>query len=245
MAEFHKGKNVLVSAGHPIKIATKTDTNNQFSAAPSLQVQVQGGAMNKSQALLSCLPLLLSSACTRAQTKTATEPLLQYSANLEEGGASASSPSTPPRELPDMPRPKQAANYRNRDRWRDSDWHAPFHLDETDRSWGRAMRHPPVLATSAFFVGLTAIQLIKTDRCIAENKPACNLVTGKNRAATYALNIPLTTGVVYFLGRFKQKGNVTGFTLLTFLALAYEAPTTYTANPHVLVCLAGRRPQCQ
>ncbi len=159
---------------------------------------------------------------------------MQIAANVEEGGASASSPSIPVRELPDMPRPKQAANYRNRDRWRDSDWHAPFHLDETDRSWGRAMRHPPVVATSAFLVGLTTIQLIKTDRCIAENKPACNLVTRKNRAATYALNIPLTTSVVYFLGRFKQKGNVTGFALLTFLAFAYEAPAAYTANPHVL-----------
>jgi hypothetical protein len=201
--------------------------------------------MNTTQAVLSCLPLLLLSVCARAQTRPATEPSVHITARVEEGEPGASSPSTPARELPDMPRPKQAANYRNRDPRRDSDWRAPFHLDETDRSWGQAMRYPPVLATSAVLVGLTAIQLIKTDRCIAENKPACNIVTRKNRAATYALNIPLTASVVYFLGKFKQKGNVTGFSLLTFLAFAYEAPAAYTANPHVLVCQSGRVPQCQ
>jgi len=201
--------------------------------------------MNTTQALLSCLPLLLLSACAHAQTRPAAEPSLQIAESVEEGGSSASSSLVPPRELPDMPRPQQAANYRTHYPQRDSDWPAPFHLDQTDRSWGLAMRHSPVLATSAVLVGLTAIQLIKTDRCIAENKPACNIVTRKNRAATYALNIPLTTTVVYFLGKFKQKGNVTGFALLTFLAFAYEAPVAYTANPHVLVCPSGRKPQCQ
>jgi hypothetical protein len=139
--------------------------------------------------------------------------------------------------LPDMPQPKQD----NRTR----DFRAPFHLDETDRSWGRAMRHPPVLTVAGLLTALTVIQLIKTDRCINENKPVCNLVSGKNRAATYGINIPLTAGFVYLVARMKEKGNVTGFFLVSVLSFTYEATVTYTANPHVLVCRAGRTPQCQ
>jgi hypothetical protein len=139
--------------------------------------------------------------------------------------------------LPDMPQPKQD----NRTR----DFHAPFHLDETDRSWGRAMRHAPVLTVAGLLTALTVIQLIKTDRCINENKPVCNLISGKNRAAAYGVDIPLTAGVVYLVARMKEKGNVTGFFLVSVLSFTYEATVTYTANPHVLVCQAGRTPQCQ
>jgi len=72
--EFHKGKSGLVSAGHSIKIATKTEANNQIAAAPCLQARQQGGqSMNTTHALLSCLPLLLSAACAHAQTRLATE----------------------------------------------------------------------------------------------------------------------------------------------------------------------------
>ena len=139
--------------------------------------------------------------------------------------------------LPDMPQPKQDNQA--------PDFRAPFHLDETDRSWGRAMRHPPVLTVAGLLTALTVIQLIKTDRCINENKPVCNLVSGKNRAAAYGVNIPLTAGVVYLAARMKKKGNVTGFFLVSVLSFTYEATVTYTANPHVLVCQAGRTPQCQ
>ena len=182
--------------------------------------------------LIPMLFLLLAGVCSQAQT---TESI-QLSVAAEGSSASA---------LPNMPRPQQSKNYVQGRRWRDEDFKAPFHLDEPDRSWGRAMRHPPVLGTSAALVGLTAIQLIKTDRCITENKPACNLITGKNRAAAYALNIPLNTGVVYLLGRMKQRGNITGFLLLGMAAFTYDATVAYTANPHVLVCLSGRVPQCQ
>ena len=198
--------------------------------------------MTKTLTILSCLLFWVASA--HPQNSATRETNLQSLHIAEVSVATEANTLITERELPDMPRPKQAENYRNRDRWR-GDYRTPFHLDEPDRSWGRAMRHPPVLAASALLVGLTTIQLIKTDRCIAENKPACNLVTGKNRAAAYALNIPLTTAVVYFAGRFKQKGNGTGFILLTFLTFAYEAPVAYTANSHVLICQPGRVPQCQ
>lgn len=81
--------------------------------------------MKTSRIVLSCLPLLRS-VCTRAQT--------QSTASVEVVEGSASSKSMSALELPDAPHPKPGANYRNRDLSRDSDWRAPFHLDETDRT---------------------------------------------------------------------------------------------------------------
>ncbi len=104
---------------------------------------------------------------------------------------------------------------------------------------------PSVLVPSATLVTLTAVQLIKTDRCITENKPACNLIFQKNKKAAYAVNIPLTTGLVWFAAREKQKGSGAKGLVVTLLALVGQAPLSYTSNPHVLVCEAGRTPQCQ
>jgi hypothetical protein len=187
--------------------------------------------------------LFFSAVACQAQTKGVPEPRpvaeTESSETEQSGLITQENHLSPPKVLPDAPRPK-VSGLANR-----QDWVMPFHLQEHDRSWGRAMRNPVVLTSSALFVGLAAVQLVKTDRCIDAHKPACNLVTGKSRAATYALNIPLTAGIIWSAAKLKEKGNGEGLVLLLTGGLVYEATTAYTANPHVLVCQAGRTPQCQ
>src|SRR4051812_24884699 len=156
-------------------------------------------------------------------------------------------PSTPreTRNLPDAPVPKNESR-------QDGSYTDQFGnvwgkdpLAGSDRSWGRAMGHPYMFSMAGVLAGLTAIQLIKTDRCINENKAACNLIFRKNRVATYAVNIPLTSAIIWYMGRLKERGHGVSAVMLFFGALMYQAPVTYTANPHVLVCQTGRVPQCQ
>jgi hypothetical protein len=154
--------------------------------------------------------------------------------------------------LPDSPQPKHegrtpdvAENSLRAKASRYPDNYDPLHVNDGHESWSRAMLQPSVLVPSAVLVGLTSIQLVKTDRCISENKPACNLIFRKNRAAAYGVNIPLTAGLIWFAAREEQKGNGTTGLVTTLLALIGEAPVAYTANSHVLVCKTGRTPQCQ
>jgi len=129
--------------------------------------------------------------------------------------------------------------------WRNTDYPDSLRLSQTDNSWFRAMRHPVIAIPSATIVGLTAIQIIKTDRCVSENKPACNLIFGKNRTANYAVNIPLVGTAIWAAGRLKKRGEGISAILTLGAALMLEAPLAYTANPHVLTCQAGRTPRCQ
>jgi hypothetical protein len=140
--------------------------------------------------------------------------------------------------LPDVPRPNLMEHGQMQ-------YATPFHLDDRDRSWVQAMRNPVVLGGSLLFAGLTYVQLNKTDRCINMNKPACNLVSGKNGTAAYALNIPLTAAFAWTAGKLKQEGKSTGLLLWMVGGLTYQGTVTYTANPHVLVCEPNRTPQCQ
>jgi len=158
------------------------------------------------------------------------------------------------RNLPDMPHPKgesdkDQASLSQDGKRRPGGWlprdYDPLHLSEPDPSWGRAMAHPVILIPSALLVGLTVVQLIKTDRCIDANKPTCNLLFRKNRAAVYGFNIPYTAGVVWMAGRMKQKGHGMGSILLTAFSLIYEETLAHTANPRFLTCQPGRIPQCQ
>jgi hypothetical protein len=155
-----------------------------------------------------------------------------------ESSTAVASDYAPAEALPDAPLPKPVSNNYN-------NLPTPFHLDEHDRSWGQAMRNPLVLSGSLALAGLTSLQLIKTDHCIDANKPACNLLTGKNRGAAYAVNVPLTAGIIWAAGKLKQEGKSTGLLFLLTAGLASEGTLAYTANPRVLVCEAGRTPQCQ
>ena len=154
--------------------------------------------------------------------------------------------------LPDSPQPKHEGrtsdvteNSHQPKASRDPDKNDRLHLNEGRENWGHAMVQPSALVPSAILVGLTSIQLVKTDRCISENKPACNLIFRKNKAAAYGVNIPLTAGLIWFAARERQKGNGATGLVTTLLALIGEAPVAYTANSHVLVCKTGRTPQCQ
>jgi hypothetical protein len=118
-------------------------------------------------------------------------------------------------------------------------------MDEPDKSWVQAMKHPLMWTTSALLVGLTAQQLIETDRCINANKPVCNPLFRKSRAATYAVNIPLTLGTIWQAGRLKKKGKGTGALILIGMNLIYQETLAHSANPRVLTCQQGRIPQCQ
>jgi hypothetical protein len=120
----------------------------------------------------------------------------------------------------------------------------PLHLDEPASSWSRAVLNPSVWAPAAALVTLSTVQLVQTDRCIAENKPACNFVFQKNKKAAFAVNIPLTAGLVWFAAREKQKGHRATGLVVSLLALIGEAPVAYTANSHELACVAGRTPVC-
>ncbi len=122
---------------------------------------------------------------------------------------------------------------------------APFHMDEPDKTWCQAMSHPLMWTTSALLIGLTVKQLVETDRCINANKPACNLVFRKNRAATYAVNIPLTAAMIWHAGKLKQSGHGSKALVWIGLNLMYQEAVSGTANPRVLTCQAGRTPQCQ
>jgi hypothetical protein len=152
-----------------------------------------------------------------------------------------------PKSLPDTPVPKTdsvkmpyyMAMFRDDPSW------GTLALDQPDRSWSRAMLHPYMLGMSGVLATLTAITLIKTDKCITENKPACNLVTGKNRAAAYAFNVPLTAGLIWYSVRMKEKGGGRASLLVLFAGLTYEYIVSFTSNPHVLVCKDGRTPLCQ
>lgn len=158
------------------------------------------------------------------------------------------------RNLPDLPRPQVESDAdqtslsqggkHSREFSYASDYD-PLHLNQPDRTWFRAMAHPANLIPTGLLVGLTAIQLVKTDKCIEEHKPVCNLIFRKNRAAAYSFNIPFTVGVAWLAGRMKEKGNGTASVVLTSLSLIFAAPVAYTANPKVLTCQAGRNPQCQ
>ena len=213
--------------------------------------------MNKAVVFL--CGLLLAAAALGAQS-TQTDSSSIYTTKIPQGlvltrsgtVGEESEPSTDlasshPRELPDSPAPKASPddNYNRRGTWRDSDNPGPLNFNRPEPSLGRAMRNPGVLTYSALLAGLTAVQLHKTDRCIDTNKPSCNLLFGKNRTATYAVNIPLTAGIILATGRLKQRGNGIGMFLVMMAGLMYEAPLAYTANPHVLVCQSGRTPQCQ
>src|SRR5579859_184799 len=159
-------------------------------------------------------------------------------------------------KLPSMPRPRLADQNKptcprgaGRSCFMEggqSDFEAPFHMDEPDTSWPRAMSHPIMWTTSGLLVGLTAKQLIETDRCVSANKPACNLVFGKNRAAAYAVSIPLTLVSIWQAGKLKERGNgsVKALTLIG-LNLILQTVLSNTANGRVLTCQPGRTPQCQ
>jgi hypothetical protein len=122
---------------------------------------------------------------------------------------------------------------------------APFHFDEPDKSWRQAMGHPLMWTTSALLVGLTAKQLVQTDRCINANKPACNIVFQKNRAAAYAVNIPLTAAMIWHAGKLKESGQGTKALVWIGLNLMFQEVVSHSANPKVLTCQPGRTPQCQ
>ncbi len=122
---------------------------------------------------------------------------------------------------------------------------APFHFDEPDKSWRQAMSHPLMWTTSAILVGLTVKQLVETDRCINANKPACNLVFQKNRAAAYAVNIPLTAATIWHAGKLKEGGHGTRALCWIGFNLMFQEVVSHTANPKVLTCQPGRTPQCQ
>jgi hypothetical protein len=139
--------------------------------------------------------------------------------------------------LPDAPRAKVTKEYNFET--------GPLHMGEPDRTLGQAFRNPIVSTASALLAAATAIQIIKTNRCIDEGKAVCNLITGRNRAATYAFNIPLTAGIIFSAVKLKQKGKANANLTLLTLAGIYEAILTPTANGHVLVCKPDRTPQCQ
>jgi hypothetical protein len=164
------------------------------------------------------------------------EPVAEIQRYLSEPGEKGAAE----RELPDAPVPKAQAPRSEVDYLGDS-----LHLWHEDRSWGRAFRNPVILTSSAIFAGLATIQIIKTNRCIDEDKPSCNLVTGKNRGLTYGVAIPLTAGIVWSTAKLKEKGKGGPLLVLLMSAFIYEATVAYTANPHVLVCKPGRTPQCQ
>src|SRR6266404_4479014 len=129
--------------------------------------------------------------------------------------------SSRPRELPDSPTPKANTddNSSRLGTWRGSGDPGPFNFDRPEPSLGRAIRNPGVLTYSAVLAGLTAVQLRETGRCIDSNKPSCNLLFGKSRTATYAVNIPLTAGIILAIGRLKEKGNGPGMFLVMMAGL--------------------------
>jgi hypothetical protein len=144
------------------------------------------------------------------------------------------------KELPDAPIPKPQAPHPEKQYLGNQ-----LHLWDEDRSWGKAFRNPVVLTSSVIFAGLTALQIVKTNRCIDENKPSCNLVTGKNGGLNYGVAIPLTAGIIWSAAKLKEKGKGGPLLLLLMSAFTYEATVAYTANPHLLVCKPDRTPLCQ
>ena len=148
--------------------------------------------------------------------------------------------------LPDTQNPKKEnaeANRRDYRNWRTGDWRD--RVGEPDLSWGKAMRHPYMWTTSASLVGLTVTQLVKTDRCLSENRFSCNLFFGRNRGAAYAVNIPVAGGIIFLVGKMKERGHGGGAMKVLAVSLIGEAILAATANPGVLTCRAGRIPQCQ
>jgi len=144
------------------------------------------------------------------------------------------------KELPDAPIPKPRTPHPEKEYLGDK-----LHLWDEDSSWGKAIRNPVILTSSAIFAGLATTQIIKTNRCIDENKPTCNLVTGKNRGLNYGVAIPLTAGIIWSAAKLKEKGKGGPLLLLLMSAFTYEATVAYTANPHLLVCKPDRTPLCQ
>jgi hypothetical protein len=169
--------------------------------------------------------------CDPTEDETARGGLKHAPFDLQPGDNSSAA-----KDLPNAPIAKTAGSEWLGDR---------LHLREGDSSWTRALRNPVVLTASALFVSLAAIQITKTNRCIDENKPACNLVTGKNRPLTYGVAIPLTAGIIWSAAKLKEKGQVTGFAFLLMGGLIYETTVAYNSNPHVLDCKTGRTPICQ
>jgi hypothetical protein len=148
-------------------------------------------------------------------------------------------------ELSDAPKPRhqqpsaddEGKVYETRVWWRD--------VDEPPLPWWHAFRSPKFMAPAAALAGLTLLEIKQTDRCVASGKATCNLFFGKNRAAAYAVNIPLTSAIVWTSARLRERHNMTAAAVVMTGGFMYETIAAYTANPDVLLCRAGRVPQCR
>jgi hypothetical protein len=163
----------------------------------------------------------------------------QSSTSLDQSQQAAST------ALPDAPKPtSQAASENDTDKLHETrNWLR--NDNERQRPWWNAFRAPQFLVSAVTLAGLTAWQISQTDNCIAANKPACSLYTRKNKAAVYAVNIPLTSAIIWSSARLKEHHRPQAATLVMFGGLTYQLIGAYTADPHVLVCQKGRIPECQ
>jgi hypothetical protein len=90
------------------------------------------------------------------------------------------------------------------------------------------------------------VQIRRTDQCLAAHKAFCNMFFGnKSRAALYAINIPLTSALLFSSARLAEHNKTNAAIFIVTVGFMYEAAAVFTANRRTPVCKMGRVPQCQ
>jgi hypothetical protein len=168
-------------------------------------------------------------------------PLLAANEKNSKASQETSPPATTQtRELPDAPKPKlQEPSDGNQERvdetriwWRD--------VDYPRRPWSHAFGDLKFLVPAAALAGLTAVQIRRTDQCLAAHKGFCNMFFGnKSRAALYAINIPLTSALLFSSAKLAEHNKTNAAIFIMTVGFIYEVPAVLTANRRTPACKTG------